>query len=104
MLAQLAGAEPSQWAGEHGLERYFAASIKGTADVDWGDAHSRQKFLAGIVGDGDRVLELARHVRCSYAQESHEANEIAQAAHLLMQLLAQEIERKQDGPEIKQGG
>ena len=103
VLAQLAGAEPSEWASEHGLERYFAPSTKGTADVDWDDPASRKKFLAGIVADADRLLELARQVRSSYAEEGDETKEIAQAADLLMQLLAQDIERKDDGPEIKQG-
>ena len=103
VLAGLAGADPSEWAAEHGLARYFAPSIKGAADVDWDDPASRNKFLAGIVADADRLLELARQVRANYAQEGDEAKEIAEAADLLMQLLAQDIEWKDDGPEIKQG-
>ena len=103
VLAELAGSEVSAWAVEHGLERYFAVSIKGTTEVDWDDPASRQKFLAGIVADADRLLELARQAWASYAEQSNEAKEIAQAADLLMQLLAQDIERKDDGPEIRQG-
>ena len=55
------------------------------------------------MADADRLLELTRQARASYAEQSNEAKEIAEAADLLMQLLAQDIERKEDGPEIKQG-
>jgi|TARA_Y100000031_G_scaffold113277_1_gene125127 transposase len=103
VLAELAGAELTAWAGAHGMERYFAPSIKGTAEVDWDEAASRQAFLGGIVADADALLEHARQVRANYPDQNPEAQQIAQAADLLMQLLAQDIERKDDGPEIKQG-
>ncbi len=102
-LAALEGAEPASWAAQHGLERYFAPSIKGTAEVDWDDAASRQAFLGGIVADGDRLLGLARQARCACAKDSEQARRIREAAELLMQLLAQDIERTDQGPEIRRG-
>jgi len=102
-LAELGGVKPAAWAGAHGLKRYFAPSIKGTERVDWHDPASRQQFLKGIVADADRLLELARQVRCGYSAQSDGVSRIREAAGLLMQLLAQDIERKPSGPEIKHG-
>jgi transposase len=103
VLAAVSDAEPKAWASEHGLERYFAPSIKATAEVDWDDADSRQQFLSDIVSDADRLLELAREILCDYAADSPEAKQIEQAAELLMQLLSQDIHQGPDGPQIKQG-
>ena len=103
VLAALEGLQVEAWAGAHGLERYFAPSIKGTAEVDWGDAALRQAFLGSIVADADCLLGLARKACCACAKDSDEAKRIREAAELLMQLLAQDIERGDGGPEISQG-
>ncbi len=103
ILAGLEGQHVEAWAGAHGLQRYFAPSIKGTAEVDWDDAASRQAFLSGIVADADRLLELARKARCACTNDSDEAKRIREAAELLMQLLAKDIERTEESPQIRQG-
>jgi len=103
VLAGLEGLPVKAWAGTHGLERYFAPSIKGTAEVDWDDPASRQAFLSGIVADADCLLGLARKACCACGKDSDEQKRIRQAAELLMQLLAQDIERTEEGPEIRRG-
>ena len=45
-LAQVADQAPAPFASAHGMERFFAPSIKGTADIDWDDAEAREAFLA----------------------------------------------------------
>jgi transposase len=102
-LASIADVRPEQWAEKHTLGRYFESSIKTTEDVNWDDEESRKQFLAGIVDDADRLLDIARDIRARYDEDSEEAGDIAEAAGLLLQLLNQDIDRTPDGPEIVQG-
>ena len=103
VLASLCGEKPEAWAAGHELGQYLSSSVKGTAEVDWDDEESRQAFLAGIVGDADRLLAHARAVRVSYDTESDPVRQIDEAAELLLQLLVQDIERSDEGPRIRQG-
>jgi len=103
VLAELKGDEPAQWAADHGLERYFAPSIKGTEEVDWEEEEARRQFLAGIVQDADRLLEIARTERGRFEEGSDEDGRIVEASELLRQLLSQDIERKESGAQIKEG-
>lgn len=103
VLARLAKQEPVAWAAAHGLERFFAASIKGTAAVDWDDAAAREAFLNGLIADGQRCLELAREVRAGLAEGSREDERIRLAAELLTQLLWQDVEPTGRGHRLKQG-
>ena len=41
----------------------YSSSIKAEAAIDWSTPDARRAFLAGIVADGDRLLETARSVR-----------------------------------------
>ena len=92
------------WASHHDLSRYLASSIKGTVEINWDDPSERKAFLVGIVGDADRLLLLARTARKKCPRNSPEGQEIARAAELLSWLLAQDIERTEEGvPAIKQG-
>src|SRR5687768_425535 len=50
---------PEAWAEAHTLSRYFASSLKGSADLDWSDAEARGTFLSQIVADARRLLHLA---------------------------------------------
>jgi len=102
-LATIADVTSEQWAARHGLNRYFESSIKTTEDVNWDDDASRKQFLAGIVSDADRLLDIARNIRNQYDPDSEAAVAIAQASGLLLQLLNQDIDRKPDGPEIIKG-
>jgi len=102
-LASLVGEKPEAWAASHGLCPYFGTSIKGEASVNWDDAQQRQEFLAGIVDDADRLLEITREALAEQAPGSDEEQRLAEASELLSQLLLQDVERRDDGVAIKEG-
>ncbi|MCC7371081.1 MAG: transposase, partial [Chloroflexi bacterium] len=110
----LAGQPLAVWAEAHGYGRYVGpTSLKGTAEIDWSDAEQRRRFLGEIVADADRLLEQARVVRTDLeAGGAAEAALVAAAlvaaalvaaAGLLSRVLVQDVERREDGPAIKQG-
>jgi len=104
VLADLNSSRPEDWANANSLSRYFTTtSIKGEANIDWGDAKARQKFLRGIVADADRLLETARQTLTKYLPDSDEYKQLTEAAELLSQLLLQNIERQPEGASIKEG-
>lgn len=102
-LAQLEGAESKAWAERHGLSRYFGSSIKGQAEIDWGDEQERQGFLKGIVADADRLLGIARERLGTTAEGSEEEKRIVEGAELLGQLLCQDVQRDGDDVALKEG-
>ena len=102
-LAAVAGEAVEPWAAAHDLSRYFGSSLKASAEVDWKAAASREAFLTGIIGDGQRVLEWARQVRSGLEENSAEDQRIATAAELLTQLLWQDVEPTERGFGIRQG-
>jgi len=103
-MASLDGTEPEAWAQTRDLSRYRGpASIKAEAQIDWGDAKARQKFLNSVVADADRLLEMARQALSTYTPESDEHKKLTEAAELLGQLLLQDVERKPEGASIKEG-
>ena len=103
-MASLDGTKPEAWVQMHNLSRYFGpASIKAEAQIDWGDAKARKKFLSSIVADADRLLEMARQALSTYAPESDEHHKLTEAAELLAQLMLQDVERKPEGASIKKG-
>jgi hypothetical protein len=85
-LAAGAGQEPEAWALAHDLSRYFGASVKGSADLDWSDAEARKQFLAEIVTDARRLLRAA-----GCAPAGDEGAAVREAAALLTQLLLQDV-------------
>jgi hypothetical protein len=103
VLAKEAGQLPAEWAGVHGLGRYFGSSIKGQAAIDWSDADARRAFLAGIVADCDGLLGIARSVRERLEAGSAVDEAIRKAAELLVGLLQQDVERQDDGPALRAG-
>ena len=103
VLAGLAGEEPAVWATAHSLARYFAPSIKGTAQINWDDKAERQIFLQSIVADADRLLTEARAALTHYADGVREKQVIREAADLLAQILLQDIDRTPSGASLKQG-
>lgn len=104
VLAREAGEDPEPWAERAGFPRYVTgSSLKGEAELDWNDAQARGRFLAEIVADADRVLELVRDARAGCAPGSPEDRELAEAAGLLTRLLQQDVERHEAGPTLKQG-
>ena len=102
-LAGQVQADSAGWAAEHGFERHLTGNVKGEAKVDWDDASSRQRFLAEIVTDAKRLLTLAGEACSQSGKDSDAAQEIEAAAALRTQLLHQDIEYKDDEPQIKQG-
>jgi transposase len=102
-LAQGEGVGLAVWAAEHGYERYLASSIKGEAEVDWDSEQSRSAFLAGIVKDADRLLELAAEALASLAEGDVGREQIESAAALVRQLISQDVERGDDDASLKAG-
>jgi transposase len=104
VLAKLAGQPLGAWAEEQGYSRYVGqTSLKGTAEIDWSDAKQRRRFLGEIVADADRLLEQARVARTELEAGSAAEATLLEAAGLLSRVLLQDIERREDGPALKQG-
>lgn len=103
-LAKQADEPIEAWAEREGFARYVTgSSLKGQAELDWSNPKARRRFLAEIVADADRLLELVRIARGKLSEASPEDETLAEAAGLLARVLVQDIERKEDGPELKQG-
>src|SRR3954469_16665184 len=104
VLAKLGGQPLAVWAEAHGYGRYVGpTSLKGTAEIDWGDAEQRRRFLGEIVSDADRLLEQAREARSGLEAGSAAEATLLEAAGLLGRVLIQDVERREDGPAIQQG-
>lgn len=102
-LARLAGRRSQEWAGEHGLSRYFKESIKGQAEIDWSSREAREEFLGGLVADADWLLRLAQEARSELEEGGREEGRLLAASQLLSQLLLQDIERTEGRVKIRQG-
>ena len=100
-LAQVEGISTKEWAEARGYERRLGSSIKGEAAIDWSDKRARAALLSGIVRDADRLLELSRQAQGELAEDSAERQRIVAAAELLGQLLPQDVERTDDGANLK---
>src|SRR5215207_7455571 len=101
-LAQQVGQSLEGWAEAHGYGRYVGeTSLKGTAEIDWGDAEQRRRFLGEIVADADRLLEQARVARRTLAAGSPAEVALLEASGLRRRLLIQDVERRDDGPALK---
>ena len=104
VLAKLSGQTLAAWAVEHGYGRYAGqTSLKGTAEIDWSDPAQRRRFLGEIVADADRLLEQARVARTGLAAGCPAETTLVEAAGLLSRVLLQDVERRDDGPALKQG-
>ena len=104
VLAKLNGQALGAWAEEQRYGRYVGqTSLKGTAEIDWSDVKQRQRFLGEIVADADRLLEQARMARTGLEAGSAAETTLLEAAGLLSRVLVQDVERREDGPAIKQG-
>lgn len=92
---------PESWAHRHDLARYFPgrrSSVKGSAELDWGDAEARQQFLTEVVVDARRLWRLAHAQLAPLTPEDGRA--IREAKELLGQLLLQDVEES-TGPDGK---
>ena len=102
-LAKVDRSKAKEWAKRRGLESYFGSSVKGEAGIDWDNDKERQALLQQIVADADRLLELARRAHGRLPIDSPERQQIVEAGELLGQLLLQDVERKEEGPTLKEG-
>jgi hypothetical protein len=93
-LSTLTKHSPQGWAFNNHFKRYWdSSSVKAMAEIDWSNAAQRQTFLQGLVADVDRILVLADAAVATLDAESTKRKPIADAAGLLRQLVAQDIER-----------
>lgn len=98
------GGRVEPWAEREGFGRYVAEeSLKGQAEINWEDPRERRHFLHGIVADAERVLEQVRQARSHLTEGSPEDQALVDAAGLLSRVLAQDIERREDGPALREG-
>ena len=106
LMRALAAVEQSrvkEWGKARGYEGYLGSSVKGEAAIDWSDKRARAALLAGIVGDADRLLELARQAQGELGEDRAERQQIVVASELLGQLLLQDVERAGGGVSLKDG-
>jgi hypothetical protein len=104
VLARLTGEALAAWAEQHGYGRYVTApSFKGAVTIDWSDARQRRQVLGELVADADRLLERVRQVRASLEAGSADEAVLVEAAGLLSRVLVQDVERRDDGPELREG-
>lgn len=71
--------------------------------MDWSDPQARQRFLAEIVADAEQLLELVRGTRADLVENSPEDQALVVAAEVLARILAQDIQRDENGPRLKRG-
>lgn len=102
-LARREGISPESEAAAHGLVPYFGSSLKGEAAIDWDDPTARQTFLRAIVADADRLLARARAIVADLPADDPERARLVEAADLLAQILAQDIERQAEGAVLREG-
>jgi Transposase DDE domain/Transposase domain (DUF772) len=104
VLARLVGESVATWSERHGYGRYVtASSVKGSVTIDWSDAEQRRQVLGAIVADADRLLELARQARTGLEAGGAAEAALMEAAGLLSRVLAQDVERRADGPGLQRG-
>ena len=81
-LAAAAQGNASDWWEANHLQRYHAASVKGSAAIDWSEEDEKNGLLTQIVADAKRLLVLA----------GASTPRVREAALLLEQLLLQDVE------------
>jgi len=103
---RLKGWEREEIVETQGLSRHFAASFKGSLDLDWSDASERRAVVAQLVADARVTLALATQALRGYAKEAASTQALREAQQLLAQLLAQDIDEEPEdggGPQIRRG-
>jgi hypothetical protein len=103
---QLKGWERDEIVEAEGLSRHFAASFKGSFDLDWSDAKERRAVVGQLVADARVTLTLATRALRGYANDAAATQALRQAQRLLADLLAQDIDEEPEdggGPSIRRG-
>lgn len=107
ILAKVSGKRLDAWAREHDLSRYVGSSMKGEAKLDWSSEAEKEAFLAGLVADAGRVLELAERTERGLGADDVRRERLRRASEILRQVLLQDVEDKPDdeggGKRLRQG-
>ena len=101
---RLKGWERDEVVEAEGLSRHFAASFKGSLDLDWSDEKERRAVVGQLVADARVTLALATRALRGYAKDAAQA--LRKAQRLLAELLAQDIDEEPEdggGPAIRRG-
>ena len=94
-VAHKAKRKPEEVADETGLGRHInGPSIKGSEIVDWDSDEDVSRFLAGLLEDCDRAVELASGTKCA-----------SDEVELLKKIIEQDVEQEEAGgsPKIRRG-
>ena len=89
-----------------GLGRHFAASFKGSFDIDWSDAREKRAVVGQLVADARVALNLASRALRGYAKDAAATQLLREAQRLLADLVSQDIDEEPEdggGPEIRRG-
>ena len=103
---RLKGWEREEIVGAEGLSRHFAASFKGSLEVDWSDAEERRAVVGQLVADARVTLALATRALRGYAKDAAPTQALRETQRLLAELLAQDIDEAPEdggGPSIRRG-
>jgi hypothetical protein len=103
---RLKGWEREEIVEAEGLSRHFAASFKGSLEVDWSDAEERRAVVGQLVADARVALALATRALRGYAKDVAPTRALREAQRLLAELLAQDIDEDPGdggGPSIRRG-
>src|SRR5215469_5358621 len=107
ILSKLSGKRLEAWAAEHDLSQYVGSSLKGEAKLDWSSEAEKEAFLAALVADAERVLELVDRAEEGLAAADVRREQLRRAAEILRQVLLQDVEEKPDdeggGKRLRQG-
>ena len=101
---RLKGWERDEVVEAEGLSRHFAASFKGSLDLDWSDEKERRAVVGQLVADARVTLALATRALRGYAKDAAQA--LRKAQRLLAELLAQDIDEEPEdggGPSLRRG-
>ncbi len=102
----LKGWEPDAVIREQGLSRHFAASLKGSVELDWDDPAARRALVGQVVADARVALALAARALRGFARSAAHTQGLRAARDLLADLLQQDIEEEPadgGGPALRQG-
>jgi len=91
-LSRGEGQKAKKWAQDHDLGRYFEASVKGSADIDWTDEAARRAFLNEVVVDSRRLLRAAGERLAQWQATESRSVRVRAASRLLEQLLLQDVD------------
>ncbi len=103
---RLKGWEREEIVEVEGLSRHFAASFKGSLDLDWSDAQEKRAVVGQLVADARITLALATRALRGYAKDAAPTQALREAQRLLAELLAQDIDEEPEdggGPRVRRG-